>query len=256
MSSSYYFLTNQLSEDETRVLTSIVNHIEKGGDKVGIAQIAKENFVSTSFIIKMCKRLGFKGYSELYYSLSHKGSESVGDVFRGQLKSLIDNFSEADVERFYSYLAKYHGRKLFAVGAGFADLVADYIVQRLGVSGFMVFNRVHFYDFMLFHEDNKHRVQSNIEPAMIIAISQSGESETVLNNVSHAKRHGFQVVTFTKREDSTLAGMSDITFIVDGAQQTLISGVPNPFFGKVILAFEELLGGYFLTLSDKGRGHS
>ena len=88
-------------------------------------------------------------------------------------------------------------------------------------------------------------MQSNVEPSLIVAISQSGESEVVLNDVQRARQNDFCVVSFTKRPDSTLAGMSDIAFVVDGSRQTLISGVPNHFFGKVILVFEELLGAYF-----------
>ncbi len=245
MSGSYYFLTNQLNDDETRVITSIVNHIENNEAKVGIAQIADENFVSASFIIKMCKRLGFKGYSELFYSLSRRILENGEKQDSGELETLVDNYDGAAVASFCGYLERYHERKMFVVGAGFADLVADYIVQRLGVSGFMVFNRVHFYDYMLFREKNERQMQSNVEPSLIIAISQSGESEGVLNDVVRAKQNGFGVVSFTKRGDSALACMSDITFVVDGARQTLISDVPNHFFGKVILAFEELMGAYF-----------
>ena len=53
------------------------------------------------------------------------------------------------------------------------------------------------------------------------------------------------MVAFTKRKASTLAGLSDVTFVVDGARESLTATVPNAFFGKVILAFDELLGVYF-----------
>ena len=59
-----------ISEDETKIITSIISHIEAGERRIGIQQIASENYVSSTFIIKMCKRLGFEGYSELYYHLS------------------------------------------------------------------------------------------------------------------------------------------------------------------------------------------
>lgn len=245
MNESYYFLTNSLTEDETRIITSIVNHIEKRKDRASITQIANENFVSTSFIIKMCKRLGFNGYSELFYSLSQKVSERMKEQCTYELSTLIDNYNAEDVQKLCSYLQTFRDRKLFVVGEGFADLVADYFVQRLGVSGFMVFNRVHFYDYMLFREGNRKLVQSNVEPALIFAISQSGETTSVTDDVVRAKQNGFKVVSFTKRDNSALAGLSDLVFVVDGARQTLISGVPNPFFGKVILAFEEILGVYF-----------
>lgn len=90
---------------------------------------------------------------------------------------------------------------------------------------------------------------TNIEPSFIIAISQSGETSMVLDDVQQAKERGFQVVSFTRREDSTLAEMSDIVFIINASKQALIGEVPNSFFGKVILVFEELLGSYFETCS-------
>ena len=53
---NYYLLTNLISEDEKKVITSIVGHIERGEGNVGIQQIANENFVSPAFIVKFCKQ--------------------------------------------------------------------------------------------------------------------------------------------------------------------------------------------------------
>ena len=244
MSANYYFLTNQLNEVETGIVTSIINHIENDERKINIAQIANENFVSTAFISKMCKRLGFSGYTDMVFQLSRQHDETKPQsVF--DLKSLIDNYSKDTVNLFMDCLRRFHNRNCFVVGAGFADVTADYITHRMAVCGFPVFNRVHFYDYVLFRENNADPMQSNIEPSFLIAISQSGETDTILNDVRRAKQNGFQIISFTKMENSTLAGLSDITFVVDSARQALISPVPNPFFGKVILAMEELLGIYF-----------
>ena len=38
--------------------------------------------------------------------------------------------------------------------------------------------------------------------------------------------------------------------MIDSAKQTLVGGLPNLFFGHVILAFEELVGLYFYKLSN------
>ena len=59
MGDNYFLLTNLLSEDERKVITSITAHIERGEKRVGIQQIAAENYLSTASIVKMCKRLGF-----------------------------------------------------------------------------------------------------------------------------------------------------------------------------------------------------
>lgn len=245
MSNSYFFLTNQLNDVETRVVTCIINHIENGDERVGIAQIAAENYVSTAFIIKMCKRLGYNGYTDLMYKLSLQKENNKSKQPDYELKALIDNYNEADIQKFISFLREFRDQKLFAVGAGFADIVAEYIAQRLAVCGFMVFNRVHFYDYMLFRDGNAKLMQNNVPPAIIIAISQSGETDNVINDVRRARTNGYRVVSFTKMQNSTLAGISDVTFVVDSSREALLSTVPNSFFGKVILAFDEILGIYF-----------
>ena len=88
MGDNYFLLTNLLSEDERKVITSIASHIERGEKRVGIQQIASENFLSTTSIVKMCKRLGFDGYSELYYHLSRQLASSE-EKKPEDLKSLI-----------------------------------------------------------------------------------------------------------------------------------------------------------------------
>ena len=244
MNQNYFFFTNQLNETETRVITSILGHIENNESKISIAQIAAENYVSTSFIVKMCKRLGYSGYTDFVYHLSSK-REAPRALDALDLGHLLDNYSQEDVRTFLGYLREYRNRKIFVVGAGFADMIAVYMTQRMAVSGFMVFSHVHFYDYMVFKKSNASLMESNIEPSLIIAISQSGETEVVINDIKRARQHGFRVACFTRTPASTLAALSDVTFLVVKSDQVLLSPVPNPFFGKVILAFEELLGLYF-----------
>ena len=148
------------------------------------------------------------------------------------------------VSRFCGLLDQSRRAKLFTTGEGFSNIVGAYIAQRLSICGFMVFNNVHFYDYMLFR-DAHHLSDAAEAPPVMFAVSQSGETEPVLNDVRHARQNGHKIVTFTKRSDSTLAQMSDIVFVVDGSRQTLAGSLPNSFFGHVILAFEELVAFYF-----------
>ena len=99
MGDNYFLLTNLLSEDERKVITSITAHIERGEKRVGIQQIAAENYLSTASIVKMCKRLGFDGYSELYYHLSRQLAASEKPT-EETLRRLIDNYSADLISRF------------------------------------------------------------------------------------------------------------------------------------------------------------
>ena len=243
MGNNHFLLTNLLSEEEEKVITCIASHIERGEKRVGIQQIANENFLSTTSIIKMCKRLGFDGYSELYYYLSRQFESGGGAKSSDTLKSLIDNYSDKLLEQFCRLLQRSRNKKMFTTGEGFSDIVVTYIAQRLSICGFMVFNNVHFYDYMIFQEQ-QHK-PDKMPPSIMFAVSQSGETGPVINDVRHARQQGYQIVTFTKRDQSTLARLSDIVFIVDGSRQALAGSLPNTFFGHVILAFEELIAAYF-----------
>lgn len=246
---NYYLLTNLISEDEKKIITSIVSHIERGDGNVGIQQIANENFISPAFIVKFCKRLGFEGYRELFYYLTVQISGKNAESGNEGPASIIDNYSEEQLSYFCSLLSTYRNQKIFAVGSGFAEHVASYMVHRLSICGFMVFNSVHFYDYMLFREDGEGMV-SNLEPSLMIAVSQSGESNIVLNDVTRARQQGFKIASFTRRAESTLVRLSDVSFIINEAKQAFVGNTPNTFFGKVIIAFEELTGAYLLRQHD------
>ena len=213
MNGSYFLLTNLLSEDEKRVITGIAAHIERGEKRVGIQQIASENFLSAASIVKMCKRLGFDGYSELYYYLSRQ-MDRRGERSAENLKTLVDNYSDELVNGFCALLDASRQAKMFTTGEGFSSIVGEYIAQRLSICGFMVYNNVHFYDHMLFCSAHD-LTDEEAAPSVMFAVSQSGETEPVLNDVRHARQNGHKIVTFTKRADSALARLSDLVIVVD-----------------------------------------
>ena len=249
MGDNYFLLTNLLSEDEQKIITSIAAHLERGEKRVGIQQVATENFVSTATIVKMCKRLGFEGYSELYYYLSRQLNGRDERRNAENLKNLIDNYSDTLIDDFCGLLKASRQEKMFTTGAGFSNIVGSYIAQRLSICGFMVYNNVHFYDHMLFCSAHD-LTDEEAAPSVMFAVSQSGETEPVLNDVRHARQHGQKIISFTRRSDSTLAQLSDLVFVVDGAKQTLAGSLPNLFFGHIILIFEELMARFFSPAPD------
>ncbi|MEA5050567.1 MAG: MurR/RpiR family transcriptional regulator [Oscillospiraceae bacterium] len=240
---NYYLILNNLNEQESGVVTSIISHIEKGGARVGISQVAAENYVSTSFIVKLCKKLGFAGYTDLFYHLQKNGPRPQPD---GAPPAA---YPADQYKKFCDILYDCRDKNGFAVGEGFGDIVADYITQRLAICGFRMFNGVHFYDYMIFREQGQGGRQiftSNVSPSFIFAVSQSGETEKVLDNVRRAKQQGFRVISFTRVPDSALASLSDALFVIDPVRQVLVAQMPNVFFGKVILLFEQMLSDFLL----------
>ena len=59
-----------LNETEHKVLSCILNAIEQGDTKINIRMIARQAYVSTTTVIKLAKKLGYPGYSDMIYSLT------------------------------------------------------------------------------------------------------------------------------------------------------------------------------------------
>ena len=191
MGDNYFLLTNLLSEDERKVIASITAHIERGEKRAGIQQIAAENYLSTASIIKMCKRLGFDGYSELYYHLSRQltGTDKRTEDTLG---SFVDNYSDALVSSFCELLRARRKGKFFTTGEGFSNIVGAYIVQRMSICGVMAFSNVHFYDYMIFQE--AHQSADADESAIMFAVSQSGETADSLAALRLCRERGVRTL--------------------------------------------------------------
>ncbi|MBR5502037.1 MAG: MurR/RpiR family transcriptional regulator [Oscillospiraceae bacterium] len=202
--------------------------------------MAEECFVSAAYIIKLCKKLGYDGYSELCFALQQQLGEQLEQQVGSLLQQSISEFSPSSADAFLQLLRENAARNIFVIGAGFGDITADYIASRLAVFGFHAFHRAMFYEYVTRGEGDEAQ-----KPSFIIAISQGGETRLVLDNVHRAKVRGYKVIAFTRAANSTLAKQADITFLVDSDEgQLLLGHLPNTFFGKVILAFEALLGSY------------
>lgn len=109
----------------------------------------------------MCKRLGFEGYSELYYYLSRQLNGRDERRNAENLKNLIDNYSDTLIDDFCGLLKASRQEKMFTTVP-----VSQYrrLLHRaaLSICGFMVFNNVHFYDYMLFQD--AHHLPGGSEP--------------------------------------------------------------------------------------------
>ena len=103
---------NSLSVSEMRILREIVARIERGDDRVPIRAVAQASFVSTTSIVRLAKKLGFEGFSELLYSLKHERASSLApnmpgfcermvasEESRSQLESLAEELSHGSYER-------------------------------------------------------------------------------------------------------------------------------------------------------------
>ncbi|MGN1008473.1 MAG: MurR/RpiR family transcriptional regulator, partial [Butyricicoccus sp.] len=129
-----------LNETEHRVLTCILDAVEKGDTKINIRSVAQQSYVSTTTVIKLSKKLGYQGYSDMIYSLRRR-AEKERDAAAGiDLSSILETVDLAGIEAFADEILACRDKCIFIVGLGFSTIASSYFMRRLATLGILAYD--------------------------------------------------------------------------------------------------------------------
>ncbi|WP_297130925.1 MurR/RpiR family transcriptional regulator [Terrisporobacter sp.] len=234
-----------LTERETEVLKYIIENIDNV-NKMGVRGIAKENFTSTSTIMRLSKKLGYSGFLEMQYNLlsivkNITDREINNNSFIDSLNmdSIIKINERKDIDNFIDILLEENSKFIFIYGNGFSSIVAEYINKKLLVMGKRC--------ILSNGTDSIGVFENNLDCiSCIIVLSKSGESPMVLNKVKIAKDHNIKVVSFTNEDENSVSKLADIRFrIQDSNKLDARNLMPNAFFPKVLAMIEFIIFEYY-----------
>ncbi|WP_319370619.1 hypothetical protein [uncultured Ilyobacter sp.] len=218
-------------EDEDEIISFIKNNPEDCIE-MGITKLAKINYTSTSAIVRIAKKLGYLGYTDMVYSMKKKVKNKTDLDINIETKYRVRNVKE--IKLFINCLLE---KKIAVYGEDFSRIIGTYIHNRLFTLGI----ESHFLDCInskLFFDGIGQKYDT------IILISNTGESEKcmeIINNAKESKKN-YTIISFTGKRNNSIADNSDVSFVIEGiATEDKIVKYPNPFYGNVILGFEELL---------------
>ena len=236
-----YLKLQNLTDDEIKIIESIESRIREA-KKFTINTIAQANFTSTSSIVNLAKKAGYKGYSDFIFHLEQVIQAPLAFDFENNLlASLVDHYNPELTNRFCALLKKHKHHRIYILGLGFSDITADYFCQKISCYGFYAFRGPHFDMVDVMSQD----------PSLLICISKTGGSTDTNIPAMHAHRKGYDLITFTSNAHSELVKISDCTILIEEKDERIVDSIPDYFFGKCILAFESLLSEYFRAeLSD------
>ncbi|MGL5000487.1 MAG: MurR/RpiR family transcriptional regulator [Cetobacterium sp.] len=217
-----------LTKSEELALNYIVNNIEKALE-IGVRGVAKECFASTSVVMNLSKKLGYKGFIDMVYRLELLLNTEFDKTSLIELYSV--NFSLQKQMKFRNLLNK-RKRPIFVNGVGFSNCVARYISDKLMILG--------YFSMVSEYMQNLDRIYD--EKPILIVISKSGETAGVLNLCQIAKSKNIPIVSFTGTEENSIKEISEIGFVIKNTNQLDDRNIgKNDFFGNTILFFEDLL---------------
>ena len=155
-------------------------------ENITLKAIANELFISSSTVIRACKKLGYQTYNELRYDLR----------LSKELKKNQAKLEHIGVGSSYMPMTDFN-RKLKLINIWTNDYFEQFSIERIKV--------------IVTPQD------------VIIVFSLGGKSKDVNNSILQAKRHGATVLTITTLGNHLLSKISDhMIFVYDAPKNVKI----------------------------------
>lgn len=222
---------NNLTDLENSILNRLHYHIHRN-EKIGIDLLSAECFTSKATIVKLAKKLGYSGYTEMRYSLMERHSRK----FSVDCSALMTPSSDSELSRYVEMLCtmlhENCKNKLYLDSIGICDAAKEYYYQRLLMFGFDV---VMSYHFSTFHIPN---------PGLFFFMSFSGSRPEMLEKVRVANDCGFTTISLTTSAQSPVAQNARCSIEIEGIRTFPYNYLPNLFTANIIALLELTLSLY------------
>ncbi|MGY5247652.1 MurR/RpiR family transcriptional regulator [Lactiplantibacillus plantarum] len=216
----------QLNKDERKILLYMNSHCSELKN-LSIRKLAKRTFTSPSFIVKTCKKMKLSGYSELVFLITDAPKFPNNTENDLKVRSYAKHFSRL--------MDKHKDSMIMILGSGFSQNIANYMSEYLNLHDFRCTANSHL---ELLRKD---------KDALIIAISNSGETKRLAELCIQAKKNDRDILSFVGDSNSTIAKNSSLVISSDTfSPSSFDNHYPQLFFGLTLIYFE-LLMSYFLS---------
>lgn len=226
---------------EENILEYVIENINEI-QNMGVRDVAKATYTSPASVIRLSKKLGYTGFTDMYYSLlpmikksGHDVNSSKNTILNYNFSTIADELSEDKIAIFNEKIFKKSKRHVFIYATGFSKIISEYIYKKLLVLGRKA--------IISSGSDSIGVFENNLEDieAMLV-ISKSGETEQVYNKLLAASEADIYTISLTQDSDNRMALLSDLNLsIKDVHQLDDRNMLPNIFFPGVLLLFEFLL---------------
>lgn len=222
----------RLTETETKILRYILDHYEEVLT-MPVRELANLNFTSAATVIKMSKKMGYTGYTDMVYRLNFLIKNRM--MNRSHTSALTSFISEIPAERLVQCEELIRGcrKELILVsGTGFSAPVAEYLEQKLLVRGFRCI-RTNAYGV---YDKNK------LGASLVIVVSRSGETEAIVKTADYAHENGVNIISFTGEQKNHIARISAVNIpVLDDEVLDDRNVQANYFYARVMIVFEYVM---------------
>lgn len=194
----------KLNDLEMAVYEYVMNHPDKV-KYMRIRELATEAHVSTSTVLRFCKKMDCNGYAEFKLKLKQLSDQENQGYVTDDVTEVIDFLKKTTSDEFESKLEMLadvimNSNHVFFVGSGMSGIVAKYGARYFSSMG----------KFCLYIDEPHYPTDSkSLENALVIVFSVSGESKDTVGHILRFKEQNCRIFSITNTENCTLARISD-----------------------------------------------
>ncbi|MGL5978905.1 MAG: MurR/RpiR family transcriptional regulator [Erysipelotrichaceae bacterium] len=218
---------HSLSEKERLIFDCIILSA-KQEKRITVKEVANECHVSASLVMKLAKKLGYSGFSEMYYASSQLGKMQTQHTFQiGEGEAKVKTFASMLLD----LLQQNKGHQMLVTSLGSCDCAAMYLTQKLQEQGHLVL-------------DNAMNPVMSQPQGLMFVLSESGNNLFLIKQIQLAKQQGYTIINITSNKDGATARLSDIVLEVAREKSSLNEYRPNLFTARVMMLFEYIVANY------------
>lgn len=186
----------------------VYDYVTKNPDKVKymrIRDLAEEVHVSTSTVLRFCKKVGCDGYAEFKIQFRDHLKKKDKISVRDDISEVVDFLKKSSSDEFDDKLEMIAKMILdmdhvFFIGSGMSGIVAQFGARYLSSMG----------KFCLCIDEPHYPTESKmVKNSFVIVFSVSGESKDTIGHVTRFKEQGCTICSITNTENCTIAKLSD-----------------------------------------------
>lgn len=200
-----YTVLQNYNDLEMLVYSYVMEHKEKV-KYMTIRELADAVHVSTSTVLRFCKKTGCDGYSEFKVKFKQflqedKSKKQIKDTGIDEIMYFFHMTTSLQYEQQINEIVEYiqKAKHLVFIGIGTSGILGKY--------GARYFSNIGKYSQYI--EDPYYPIHKDMDSTIVIALSESGETQQVVQLAERFKRHNAKIFSITNGNTCTLAKLSD-----------------------------------------------
>lgn len=203
----------QLNDSDDMIIEYIRKH-KDDLNHITIKQIASDNYTVPNTVMRLCKKLGYKGFAELKVLLAEEKKKKDQEIVYDRVpKSILKTLDLISYDQLLLVADKIkNARTCHFIGVGDSRSSCDMMVKNLMCQDK---NSVSYGDY----HDFDYRVKRCHKKDVLFFISVSGENQRLLEVAKEAKERGILIISITHFCENSLSKLAYISLFFWGEER-------------------------------------